>query len=289
MRLIERFRNTRHFSVLIVPDGDNRTFGFRVHSFTCILIAFMGILIVSGVVFGVITYWKVSHLALQADRLKKENDFLLRENAKVLQLQQSLYEMKEIDYRLRVMAGMEEETAGQTSEENTASKGNGIQHMARWVNDYGYGGMESDQYADGGTHVSSVLSEPSLQARPSLWPVQGWVTAEFGFNVGPLGGKHTGIDIAAPSDTPVKASADGVVTFVGWTEKLGNLIMIQHNSVFSTRYGHNSRVLVGQGEWVRRGQTIAFIGSSGRSSAPHLHFEIWKDGHPVNPREYLMR
>jgi murein DD-endopeptidase MepM/ murein hydrolase activator NlpD len=122
------------------------------------------------------------------------------------------------------------------------------------------------------------------------WPIYGgWITKEFIDDPKVSEKKHLGIDIAAKIGTPVKATANGVVSFAGWTSDFGNIIIIDHGNGFLTKYGHNSRVLVERGDIVKQGKIIAFVGDSGRSSAPHLHFEIWKDGTPVNPRDYLLR
>lgn len=287
--MLNPLKNSTHISVLIVPDGQNRTFGFRLHATFCKVFALLALLCLAGVVFGIVTYLRVARLALQTDRLKNENEFLRHENAKVLQLQKTLYEMEEIDFRLRTMAGLRVGAEVEGSSEESIPKDQVVQHVAQRGDQSLPVHMKVRTHADVGALDSSDWSETTSRTRPNLWPVQGWVTAEFNLSTGPLGRKHTGIDIAAPTDTPVKAAADGIVIFVGWTEDLGHLILIQHDSVFSTRYGHNSRVLVHQGEKVRRGQTIAFVGSSGRSSAPHLHFEIWKDGRPVNPRWLLLK
>ncbi|UCE17434.1 MAG: M23 family metallopeptidase [Gemmatimonadota bacterium] len=231
----------------------------------------------------------MARTAYKVEILERENRHLRRENSKVLQLQKTLYEMKEIDHRLRRMAGTRIESDSLAIEEKTPLSSGQLLQLAQKMDVGIPHEMSEEWYSEKVPDRIFDISEEWLRTTPNLWPVQGWVSAEFNVNVGPLGRRHTGIDIAAPSDTPVRAAADGIVTFVNWTHDLGNLVMIQHDAFVSTRYGHNSRVLVRQGERVRKGQTIAFVGNSGRSSAPHLHFEIWKEGSPVNPREYLLR
>ena len=98
---------------------------------------------------------------------------------------------------------------------------------------------------------------------------------------------HGGIDIVAMEGTPIKSSASGVVVFSGWTPDLGNLVVIYHNNEYFTYYGHNELILVNSYEKVDRGDAIATSGNSGISSGPHLHFEIWKDGEPVDPLLYF--
>jgi len=125
--------------------------------------------------------------------------------------------------------------------------------------------------------------------KPTAWPVAGFVTGEFVVGQQARGiTPHLGIDIAAPTDTPVLSPADGVVARVGVEEFLGNFVEIQHGLGYLTVYGHCSRIAVGKGAKVDAGQIIAYVGQSGRSSAPHLHYEIWKQGEAVDPRELLV-
>lgn len=289
MNVLNLLKKGKHFSVLIIPEGDNRTYSFRLGSTLCKIICIVSAVCLLGIVFITVKFLKVARVTYTVERLERENELLRRENAKVLELQKTLYEMKEIDHRLKTMVGTRMESDSQSIEEMAVSRRGQLWQMAQKVDVRAPRDVSGERYPEenGGRVLNG--SQEWVRTVPNLWPLQGWVSAEFNMNVGPIGRRHTGIDIAAPSDTPVRAAADGVVTFVGWTHDLGNLIMIQHDTSFATRYGHNSRVLVGQGERVRKGQTIAFVGSSGRSSAPHLHFEIWKDGSPVNPRHYLLR
>ncbi len=122
---------------------------------------------------------------------------------------------------------------------------------------------------------------------PSIWPVAGWVTREFLTGDDPIAAPHFGLDVAARESMPVVSTADGIVTFADWDQNLGWLVEIDHGYDMSTRYGHNARLRVDRGQAVRRGQIIALVGNTGRSTAPHLHYEVWKDDVPVDPRGYL--
>jgi murein DD-endopeptidase MepM/ murein hydrolase activator NlpD len=123
------------------------------------------------------------------------------------------------------------------------------------------------------------------------WPVNGTVTSEFGWRVSPTSGRsqlHAGIDIAAPSGTPVYAAADGVVYSADWNSGgYGNLILIDHGSGIVTAYAHNSSLAAGAGQSVKRGDVIAYVGSTGDSTGPHCHFEVRVNGAPQNPRAWL--
>lgn len=125
---------------------------------------------------------------------------------------------------------------------------------------------------------------------PSIWPVRGWVTSDFGVRRGPRIGTrfHEGIDIAASIGTPVYASGDGLITFAGYKHGLGKTIIIDHGFGVTTIYGHNSRLYVKEGQRVRRGMTIADVGRTGRSTGPHLHYQVEVDGVPVDPMRYII-
>jgi murein DD-endopeptidase MepM/ murein hydrolase activator NlpD len=100
---------------------------------------------------------------------------------------------------------------------------------------------------------------------------------------------HLGLDIAAAYDSRIKATGPGIVTFSGWKDDFGNLVEIDHGYGFVTRYGHCSRIIVNKGDLVERSQTIAYVGSSGRSSAPHVHFELLKDGKHTDPLIFIYK
>lgn len=122
---------------------------------------------------------------------------------------------------------------------------------------------------------------------PTHLPVEGYLTTDFRKGDWLLP-NHLGIDIATSRGSGVHAAADGVVIFAKWTEDLGNLIILYHFNGFLTFYGHNQILLKKENSFVKKGETIALLGSSGRSTAPHLHFEVWKDGVPIDPKAYLL-
>lgn len=130
-----------------------------------------------------------------------------------------------------------------------------------------------------------------LASTPSIWPTRGWVTSGFGYRKSPFTGlpeKHEGLDIAARLGSEVRATADGKVIRAGRDNGYGNLVEIDHGYGVLSRYGHNSKNLVTVGDKVKRGQVIALIGSTGRSTGPHVHYEIVVNGIPVSPRNYIL-
>lgn len=138
-----------------------------------------------------------------------------------------------------------------------------------------------------------ALSEKQslLNATPNIKPARGWFTSRFGYRIDPFNNKavmHAGLDIAGPPGTPVYAPADGVVSYVGFEAGYGKLVSIDHGYGVVTRYGHNSRVFVELGQKVKRHDVISAIGNTGRSSGPHVHYEVRIHGVPVDPINYVL-
>jgi murein DD-endopeptidase MepM/ murein hydrolase activator NlpD len=130
----------------------------------------------------------------------------------------------------------------------------------------------------------------ALASLPSHWPVRGGVNSEYGRRADPWTGApefHSGMDIAAQRGTQVHAPAGGVVTFAGTLPEFGMTIKVEHGQDLKTIYGHLSKLAVTQGQKVERGTLLGYSGNTGRSSGPHLHYEIHVKGRPVNPRAYL--
>lgn len=129
-----------------------------------------------------------------------------------------------------------------------------------------------------------------LAATPAIRPTTGWVTSKFGSRVSPITGirqLHSGLDIANRVGTPINATADGVVSFVGDRGAIGIVVNIDHGHGIVTRYGHLSKALVTKGQRVKRGDVIAEMGNTGRSTGPHLHYEVRLDGTAVDPVKYI--
>ena len=130
-----------------------------------------------------------------------------------------------------------------------------------------------------------------LSHTPLGLPYHGRITSTFGHRENPFGGSHVethkGLDISGPLGSPVKAMAEGTVEFAGRRGGFGNCVMLKHANGFETLYGHLSQILVRVGEKIEIGQTIGKIGSTGRSTGPHLHYEIHKNGQQINPQSFL--
>ena len=145
--------------------------------------------------------------------------------------------------------------------------------------------------------ISSVRSAVERRqllanATPSIWPTTGWLTSDFGGRTDPFtGGRdyHAGLDISADKGKPVRATADGTISEAGWSGNYGNMVLVSHRYGLSTRYGHLSYMTVARGQTVRRGDVIGYVGSTGRSTSPHLHYEVLLNGQAINPLRFLTR
>jgi murein DD-endopeptidase MepM/ murein hydrolase activator NlpD len=130
-----------------------------------------------------------------------------------------------------------------------------------------------------------------LSATPSIRPAQGWFTSKFGYRISPFTGRpmmHNGLDIAAPPGSPIHATADGVVSFAGYDPGYGKLVSIDNGYGVVTRFGHTSQIYVEVGQRVHRHDVIAAVGNTGRSTGPHVHYEVRVNNVPVDPQNYVL-
>ena len=177
----------------------------------------------------------------------------------------------ELKYRREQMYLVAEVPANTTGTFGTVIVENGFASMPNLTLDLGqFGGAPSN--------------DPNM---PSIWPTTGVVTSPYGLRWGGTD-FHPGIDIANDMGTPIVATADGIVEYAGWNAGgYGNMVDINHGNGLMTRYGHASQVVVTAGQYVKRGQLIAYMGSTGFSTGPHVHYEVHVNGQRVNPISYL--
>jgi len=140
------------------------------------------------------------------------------------------------------------------------------------------------------THEATLSDWVNATTAPTLWPVMGPITGSFGERVDPFNGEgafHSGVDISCHYGQQVIAPSDGIVTYADFYSGYGRMIVIDHGNGVTTRYGHLSGLAVADGQSVRRGQVIGYVGLSGRSTGPHLHYEVRIHDTPVNPHKFL--
>jgi murein DD-endopeptidase MepM/ murein hydrolase activator NlpD len=264
---------SKNLSVIIAPHDNAKTWTLRFsYRLLWVFSSLIGLLTIAVLVF-IFTYGKVMVTAEKARRLANENRRLQLQTAQIDSLKLELLNLQALSIQIKGMLGIE------FSYEDSILVANFSPAVKSQA-------IYSDETGEG---VGRREQKLMLVAMPSMWPVKGYVTKGFYITGGEKSADyHPGIDIAAERNTPIMAAGEGVVMTSTHDEVYGYMIEIDHGYGIYTLYGHNSRNLVRVGDRVTRGGTIAFLGSTGKSSAPHLHFEIRKNGIPVDPKNYLL-
>jgi len=294
----------RFYTVLILPDATSPA--RKLHITKTIVTAVSSVTAVSVLAFAFFLYQYVNLNVrmLELKQLRQEasdRNFL---SAKVGQLEGELTRLRELDRKLRVIAGLDAggeqgklaqggaEALSRTVLLEAVQKGTG--RLADWVTrDLEALGHEITSRERSFRELKDLLEAKRsvLASTPTIWPVRGLITAGYGYRVSPFTGQremHEGLDIAAPHGTPILATANGVVSFVGSLAAFGNVVFINHGHGFTTFYAHTSSIRVKEGQQVKRGQIVASVGTSGRTTGPHVHYEVQVNGATVNPLKYIV-
>jgi murein DD-endopeptidase MepM/ murein hydrolase activator NlpD len=263
----------KSISVIIVPHDNAKTLNFRFSYRLLYLFSALVVVLVIAVLVFVFTYGRILYTAQQSARLAHENRKLNLQAAQIDSLKLELLNLHALSIQIRGMLGVD-----LTREDSLL--------VANFSPTATTPAILSDETGEG---VGVREQKRMLDAMPSLWPVTGYATRGFHITGGEKSANyHPGIDIAAARNTPIKAAGEGLVVTSTYDETYGHVVEIDHGYGIYTLYGHNDRNLVNVGDRVARGDPIAFLGSTGKSTAPHLHFEVKKNGLPVDPKEYLL-
>jgi murein DD-endopeptidase MepM/ murein hydrolase activator NlpD len=236
----------------------------------------------------------------EAERvIDDQNSQLTSLMGKITEFQSNLSRVQQFDTKLRLimnMEGVSDDITGARDEEVTRSSLPLYRQelMIRRMNAF-------LRQLDESVKLEEVRQQDLLYAlrdnremiasMPSIWPVEGFLTSRFGPRVSPISGRrdfHKGLDISARIGTPVMAPAKGSVSFIGRDGAYGNTVHINHGAGITTRYAHLHRFAVKEGQLVRRGTVIGYVGNTGRSTGPHLHYEVMINGVNVNPMNYIL-
>ena len=262
----------KYFDFMVIPHGREPAINFRLSKRLVItIIGLMGLWIVA-LLMVTIFYGRLLQKAMTAELYAKENEKLRDYNSRVVAIEKSFKKNLELVAKIAAMAGIEIEDFNpplETLADSTRADSTGRVVLA---------GLAGDAVA--------LSTEELEQMRiPQGRPLYGWITRGFS----PSGEKeqHNGVDIAVKEGTPVVATATGKVKFAGWDAAFGNMIIIDHGGDYQTVYGHNQKMMVTKDENVYKGDVIALSGNTGRSSAPHLHYEVIKNDVPIDPTPYL--
>ncbi len=302
----------KHFyTLLIIPHKKKDS----VKKFLATPIHFRIVSVVSVVLFCFFGYCAVDYLTIKLEQMELAN---LRQLASTQQEQidtlqdkisffdRQLADLKQVDEKIRNMAS---ELTGKSRKPSRKEEAKSREQVL------GIGGpmpadeAGRDQLTGLNRRMDRLLEDASARERslaelqeylraqrsiaavtPSIWPVAGWVTSEFGRRTNPFGGRgefHTALDIATKLGAPIQAPADGIVANVEKRPDMGLMIQIEHGRGISTLYAHLFRTAVSKGQVVKRGDVIGYVGNSGRSTGAHLHYAVSLNGVYVNPRNYL--
>jgi len=271
----------RAIQIIIIPDNGERTYHLRVQR---------GLIIAAGVLLAVMVvlflYMAVIHKsllsrAMKADRLNRENAVLRTQALKIAELEGELAQLGASRQYLCELAGLSVEERRRNEDQG------GEQALPSLLPELPM--MQAGFTVGDVLPATAAFDTVGVQTSsvPTVWPVRGWITAEFDEELPGRERPHRGLDIAASQGTPILAAAEGLVTLSGWDPNLGLVVVVDHQNGLSTLYGHCSQILAQVGDSVEQGQAIAHLGNTGRSSAPHLHFEVRESGVAVDPRVYL--
>lgn len=222
-------------------------------------------------------------------RIKEENERLRQENQRQ---RQKLNQLEDRIDAIETDARRLSEISGVEDTEGASLHGAGGPHLVADEAMIAEVEARASQLEGKLKAFEDALRRGREQARiPSIWPVGGEVTDSFGLRRNPFGGGaselHDGLDIATASGTPVVATGDGIVSFAGTQNGYGQIVVIEHGNGLSTAYAHLSRIEVETGREIKRGEQLGLVGSTGRSTGPHLHYEVRVGQTPVSPVRYL--
>ena len=289
-------RHRRSLRILLIPDDQSEPRAYSLSMRQLASLKVVAVLLACHIVFGLYAYSAISRHVMRINSLEKTNRQLSENNQRIHELANEFKTLQETDDKIRAALGLAGSGQSGANIESLAGSNDLLPQRTRLDSQ-----PSSLELAAAASQVKladrlNILQQHSqnglhefLRSVPTYLPVEGVLTKDYQQDARAQGSySHKGIDIAAPRGSFVRASADGMVVFAGWTEDLGHLVVLYHGDGYFTYYGHNQRLLVKRNTFVRKAEEIAMVGSTGESSAPHLHFEIWKDGVPLDPKQYIL-
>ena len=243
------------FTIVVIPDDDSETSSYSLNKF------FIKTAIVFSIVFVLVSIAlliKTVPNISKYDNLNKNYNILAKERLRVLELMESLEKLNQMDEFVRNSLG---------SEFNFPEKPDIVDSVLMLIPE---------------NHLISLSDN-----LPSLAPIDGFISKRMESPFSNIDNLHGGIDIVASEGAPIRATSSGVVVFSGWTYEMGNLIIIYHGDDYLTHYGHNQQNIISRLDIVKKGDVIGYVGNTGISSGPHLHFEIWKGDKSIDPLIYF--
>jgi murein DD-endopeptidase MepM/ murein hydrolase activator NlpD len=298
------------YTLILVPDHESAVKRYQIQRSFVYQVGggLLALVLLAGV--GVFNYFQVSHDASE-NRILRDENLTLKSQLKAIRgridhIGSTLDRVERFDQKLRAVTLLSDPqrnlAMGPTSDPSAPELSNGAPFTTKLASAVTPQALSSrlDKLSAEANRQEQSLQELQayfqeqkslLASTPSIWPARGWVTSDFGQRLDPYTAErvmHEGLDIAAPAGRDVESPADGTVVFAGLEGGYGNVVVIDHGYGIKTRFGHLSQLMVKAGQRVKRGDTIAAVGNTGRSTGPHLHYEVRVNGVPANPRKFIL-
>ncbi len=297
-----------YFNILIFGQKTSKTRHLRIHRKTFKIVFYLFIFAFLSTTFFFCDYIQLRKKAFELARLRQETETQKSQirffSGRIEDLEKQLSKLKDLDKKIRIIANLEK------GQETTSVAGIGgpspsdIREQLK--NERDEKGLIQQMRTDVERLQSEAVSqeeslselEKLLQNKkemlvhtPSIWPTMGWVTSGFGFRTDPFTGltqMHEGLDISNRVGTPVVSPAEGIISDTGNDLIHGKMLVISHGFGMTTRYAHLSKITVRVGQKVKRGDKVAEVGLTGRTTGPHLHYEVKLNGISANPMRYIL-
>jgi murein DD-endopeptidase MepM/ murein hydrolase activator NlpD len=271
-------KKSKYYTLMFVPEDNGKTFSLRVHKWILKTLLIFLIVFLSGLLM---LLFKSGEIAAKLQLLRLvtvENDRLNVENKQLRELKSKIDTLNMLSFYLENLVIPSKLSEKLKIKPLSIPSPSILEEIKTPYNNNSY-----DEISTQPTNLNERLS-----SIPNIPPVNGWITRPFCATPDSYSDIHAALDFAASTGSPIKATAPGIVEDIRNDKYFGLSVTINHDFGFITKYGHCSQILVTKKERVSRGQTIALVGNTGRSTAPHLHYEIVKDGKNVDPSEYLL-
>ncbi|KUG28438.1 membrane protein [hydrocarbon metagenome] len=301
-----RHHMLRDYQIVIFKDqhGVYRKLRLRGWLFFLTLLAIAGMVAANIVLLSYYGEYTLKELELAAAEktVQEQKSQLLNLSEKIKGIEADLSRIRDFDAKLRLMINLDQEPRNVSPQPEGGDQDFSkkyiplyrqemlARNLHKFLHDLGEkASLEKTEQEK----LLALFNENKdyLSSTPAIWPTQGWISSEFGERVSPFSGRkefHKGLDISTTLGTPVYATAAGTVSFAGEGQGSGPTVTIEHRGGITTSYSHLDGVAVTQGQTVSRGEAIGSVGDSGRSTGPHLHYEVRVNGVPVNPMRYIL-
>jgi murein DD-endopeptidase MepM/ murein hydrolase activator NlpD len=314
MKIFRKFKclYKEKFTFIIVPHNGKNTKQFKLNKL--LIYSSLTLITSASIFFITATFYLFNENTLLVETLQIKNDEINNLNIITDQQKAEIEELKNTSKmvmdKLSQLYALENKVRNMVGLKNVAKENNllkvsrSFDRTNSYIDGSGfYSDLTNDKSVDEITNLIDLQKDnydnfikelekqlKYLECRPDKWPVSGRITSKFAYRIHPISGKrqfHDGLDIANDSGTKIVAAGSGIVTYSGWNGGYGRVIIISHGYGYKSVYAHNRKNLVAVGERVKKGQVIAELGNTGRSTGPHLHFEVYYKGNKIDPLKIL--